>query len=54
MKDPVVEEIRERRRRLLRERYRGSVRAFVADAVRWSTEHSDKVTSLRTRRRRAA
>ena len=50
MIDREVEEIRKRRRRILRSDYGGSIERFVEDARRWSREHPEKVVDLRKRR----
>jgi len=50
MIDHEVEEIRKRRRRILREDYGGSIEEFVKDASRWGREHPDKVISLKKKR----
>lgn len=50
MIDREVEEIRKRRRRILRTAYGGSIDRFVQDARRWGREHPDKVVDLSKRR----
>lgn len=54
MKDQAVEEVRERRRRLIKDQYHGSIHAFVSEIVRWGTAHPDKVENLRQRRKQEA
>ncbi len=43
MKDKVVEEIRSRRRELIRVKYQGSVDKFVRGAIEWEHQHPDRV-----------
>lgn len=50
MIDREVEEIRERRRRILRDDCGGSIERFVEDATQWSREHPEKVVDLKKRR----
>lgn len=52
MKDKVVEEIRSRRRRLIQEKYEGSLDKFVQGAIEWEHKHPDRV--LHAHRKRAA
>jgi len=49
MIDREVEEIRQRRRRILREAYGGSIERLVEDAQRWGKEHPEKVVDLKKR-----
>lgn len=51
--DHEVEEIRKRRRRLLREEYGGSVHALIEGAVAWQERHPERVKRLRKGTRRA-
>ena len=51
MKDKIVEEIRSRRQKLIRERYQGSVAKFVRGAIEWEHQHPDRV--IHTRRQHA-
>jgi len=50
MIDHEVEEIRKRRRRILRDDYGGSIERFVEDAGRWGREHPEKVVDLKKKR----
>ena len=50
MKDAVVEEIRERRRRLLQQKYDGSISKFVEEARAWQHRHPTRVVRLRKSR----
>ncbi|MFO7871154.1 MAG: hypothetical protein R6V03_06945 [Kiritimatiellia bacterium] len=54
MKDPAVEEIRERRRKLIKERYHGSVERFIDEAMAWAKDHPDRVVDLRKKKRARA
>ena len=47
MKDPVIEEIRERRRQLIREQFSGSIDSWVDCAREWEKNHPRQVVSLR-------
>lgn len=47
--DPV-EEIRERRRELIRDRYQGSVDALIDEAIRWQKAHPKRTASRRHRK----
>ena len=49
MIDREVEEIRKRRRRILRDECGGSIERFVEDARRWGRQHPDKVVDLKKR-----
>jgi hypothetical protein len=49
METDPVEEIRERRRRLIRDKYHGSVEALIDEAMRWEKAHPRRTV---TRRRR--
>ncbi len=51
--DREVEEIRSRRRKLLRDEYGGSVHRFVEDALAWQEKHPERVKRLRKTRRRS-
>ena len=50
MIDHEVEEIRKRRRRILRDDYGGSIERFVEDARRWGREHPEQVVDLKKER----
>ena len=50
MIDHAVEEIRKRRREILKDDCDGSIERLVEDARRWNREHPEKVVSLRNRR----
>ena len=52
--DREVEEIRRRRRQIIREEYGGSVHALVEDAIAWQKKHPDKVKRLRAAGSRSA
>jgi hypothetical protein len=47
MTDRVIEEIRERRRNLIKTRYGGSVDRVVASSCEWQKMHPRKVANLR-------
>ena len=47
MKDRIVEEIRSRRRRLMREKYHGSAEKLVREAIEWERQHPDRVIHAR-------
>jgi len=47
MKDKAIEEIRSRRRRLIREKYDGSVVKFVHGAIEWEHQHPERVIRIR-------
>ncbi len=49
MQEDAVEQIRERRRQLIRERYRGSVEALIDEAIRWEKAHPRRTLDLRNR-----
>ena len=46
MRDEVIEEIRERRRKMLQEEFSGSTRHFGEEARRWQREHPERVVNL--------
>jgi len=50
MKDNAVEEIRERRRKLIKEKYAGSISRLIDEAIRWQKQHPDRVVDLRKRK----
>ena len=50
MIDHEVEEIRKRRRRILRDDYGGSIERLVEAARRWGREHPEKVVDLKKKR----
>ena len=50
MIDREVEEIRKRRRRILRDDYGGSIERFVEDARDWGQKHPEKVVNLKRKR----
>ena len=52
MKDTIVEEIRSRRRNLIREKYHGSVEQLIRGAIEWERQHPDRV--IHARRKQAA
>jgi hypothetical protein len=43
IRDEAIEEIRERRRKLLKEEYGGSIDRFFDDADKWQKEHPTQV-----------
>lgn len=47
MKDRIVEEIRSRRRKLIREKYDGSAMKLVREAIEWERQHPDRVIHAR-------
>ncbi len=51
MKDHAVEEIRARRRKLLKDKYDGSIARMIEDGMQWQAKHPDRVVDLRKRRR---
>ena len=50
MRDEVIEEIRERRRRLLQEDFGGSIKCFGEHARQWQREHPERIVNLHDRR----
>ena len=42
IRDEAIEEIRERRRRMIQEEYGGSIDRFLDDAEKWHKEHPEK------------
>jgi hypothetical protein len=50
METDPVEEIRERRRMLIRDRYHGSVEALIDEAIRWEKAHPKRTVSRRRRK----
>ena len=50
MKDDAVEEIRARRRKLIKEQYGGSISRLIDEAIQWQAKHPDKVVDLRKRK----
>jgi hypothetical protein len=47
MKDRIVEEIRSRRRKLMREKYHGSAEKLVHEAIEWARQHPERVIHAR-------
>ena len=45
MIDKEVEEIRSRRRKLLREKYNGNINILIDEAMNWQKENPDKIDS---------
>jgi hypothetical protein len=43
IRDEAIEEIRERRRRLLKELYGGSIDRFLDDAEEWQKKHPERI-----------
>jgi len=43
IRDEAIEEIRERRRDLLKKQYGGSIDRFMDDAEEWQKNHPDRV-----------
>jgi hypothetical protein len=43
IRDEAIEEIRERRRRLIKEQYGGSIDRFLDDAEEWQKKHPEQV-----------
>ena len=43
IRDEAIEEIRERRRRLIKEQYGGSIDRFLDDAEEWQKKHPERV-----------
>lgn len=46
MYNKAVEEIRERRRRLLKENYNDSINKFIDEAIKWEKKHPEKIINL--------
>lgn len=46
MRDEVIEEIRERRKRMLREEFDGSIKHFGDKARQWQHDHPDRIVNL--------
>ena len=51
MKDHAVEEIRDRRRKLIKEQYGGSIGRLIEEAMAWEKRHADRCVDPRKRRR---
>jgi hypothetical protein len=47
MQTDPVEEIRERRRRLIRDRYHGSIEALIDESVTWAASHGRRTVGSR-------
>jgi hypothetical protein len=45
--DPIIEEIRERRRKLFQDKYHGSIDELVAAGIKWEKQHPGRVVDLR-------
>jgi hypothetical protein len=43
IRDEAIEEIRERRRKLLKEQYDGSIDRLLDDAEQWQKKHPERV-----------
>lgn len=43
IRDEAIEEIRERRRRMIKEQYNGSFDRLLDDAEKWQKEHPDRI-----------
>jgi hypothetical protein len=54
MIDKAIEEIRGRRRELIKTRYGGSAARLFESAIRWQAEHPGKTVSLRKKSSRRA
>ncbi len=50
MKDEAIEAIRQRRRKLFREKYNGSIDQLVAAAIKWEQKHPEQVVHAHRRR----
>jgi hypothetical protein len=46
MRDQVIEEIRDRRRKMLQEDFGGSIKKFGEHARQWEKEHPERVVNL--------
>ncbi len=46
MSDAVIEEVRNRRKKMLEEDFEGSIKKFGEEARKWEKEHSSKVKNL--------
>ena len=51
MTDKVIEEIRRRRRALIRTQYGGSIDRMVAASMKWQHKHPSRVVLSRTHRK---
>lgn len=51
--DPTVEEVRERRRKLLKEKYQNSIGKLVSEGSKWEREHPHKTVDLRKRKQKS-
>ena len=49
MNEDPIEEIRARRRKLLREKYDGSVGKLIQEGMRWEKVHAKRTVALRPR-----
>ncbi len=45
IRDEAIEEIRERRRKLINEQYGGSIDRFLDDAIEWQKKHPERVVN---------
>ena len=50
MRDKIIEEIREKRKVMLREDFAGSIKRFGEEARQWQREHPDRVVNLHDRK----
>ncbi len=46
-KDKAIDEIRERRKKLFKEKYNNSIEKFINDAKKWQQKNPQKVVNLR-------
>ena len=54
MTDKIIEEIRSRRRQLMRTRYGGSIDKLVEAGIEWQRKHPGRAVSLRSNPRARA
>ena len=47
MRDEIIEEIRERRKKMVQDEFGGSMKRFGEIARQWQTEHPQRVVNLR-------
>jgi len=52
MRDEAIEQIRERRKKMLQEEFDGSIKRFGEEACRWQQQHPERIVNLRARKRR--
>jgi hypothetical protein len=50
MRDEVIEEIREQRKKMLQKEFGGSLERFSEHAKQWQREHPERVVNLHNRK----